>query len=89
MGLVGNTTGTDGKGVNMRRSLDYWKAIAQHADGTEVIRCYPYHAEGSYLKENEEQYHAECEILSIAQENVSEHGEVVFYTVEFCTMMEE
>lgn len=70
------------------KQLYYWRAVAQHADGTEITRCYPYHADGQYLKENEEQYHAECEIISIAQESIPEHGEIVFYTVDFCTMEE-
>ena len=55
-----------------------WVARAKYADGSELEKCFPYTADGNYVRECEEQYEIECWLLERDTESP-----VIWYSVDY------
>lgn len=53
-----------------------WEAIGRYADGTEIVKYFPYHEDDNYRKECERQHQLECWLIE-------EHDGCIFYSVGY------
>ena len=62
-----------------------WEAVGRYEDGTEIRKEFPYRANGNYAREEEEQHNLECWLI----EQVENHGDCTFYSVNFIEKEDE
>lgn len=53
-----------------------WEAIGRYADGTEIVKYFPYRENDNYRRECERQYQLECWLIEA-------HDGCIFYSVGY------